>query len=399
MIAPGLVVAIALSFAGQTLAAQEQVVIGLVIKDARYQTPRFDPPVVRYELRETESYVRSEQAILDHSPDVNTRSDRFVYDQWPVDKDNAIRAFAHFVIDDLWSQDFVPVNEFLLRVQLSSERTNAGPVVQELTFDSRSAIAESYKRQVNELTRVAQPTPAQNQSTYSAALSAITLSPETDNFLLLARALKHSLRTEQDASSAPLSLAQLQALPGFDELSFAEQWTVQTEILDTLTAAPDLGARIDPTRTVLDAAIEIGDGMIQQIDFSNPEQTSLRVVRVYQTLSYLHAQNEDCLSLSENNADALTHSEALDMSWSAQRVLMLDWGTCLERMTGIGSGTAESVLIAQAAANQNLAAAWRAFSDSAALIQDRLSLSTGSATSRLNALLEFATAVAQGGTE
>lgn len=375
----------------------EQLILELQISDAKkFSPPRFPAPSVRYEIRREEFYVASSFAIVDKTPASREERFGFSYEKWPLDATIASNTFAHFVIDGLDSSDFRPVNPFLMRMQLSPERFGKGPVIQKIEFDTRSAIAQSYRREVLGLSRQLSLTPHQNRSAFSAAAEAIDLDPRVDNFMLMARVLKLSLRTGTDSSTAPLNVSQLRALQGFTNLSLPEQWAVQSEILNTLTGSPDLRQKIDPTRTVLDVALNLGAEMLGQIDFSNPEHTALPVVQLFQTLSYLHSNNEDCFAVAANNSDGIRHSAAIAMNWASQRTLMLDWGTCLEKLSDFDLGLPREQLAAALSGKPILKQEWRRYWIAGQVISDRLAIADGDSAGRIVSLVEFAKLVSEG---
>ncbi len=376
--------------------AQQQFVIELQISDPKFETPRFSAPSVRYEIRAEEVYIPSSFPIVDKTPEFRAEPFGFTYEPWPLDASIATRTFAHFVIGGLDTSEFLPVNPYQMRLLLNPERLGNGTIVQKIDFDTRSAIAESYRREVNGLTRQLTITPNQNLSAFSAAAEAINLDPKIDNFMLMAKVLKLALRTDTDSSTAPLTVSQLRALPGFTDLTLSEQWTVQSEFLNTLTGSPDLSRKIDPTRTVLDVALSLGSEMIGQIDFSNPEHTALPIVQVFQTLSYLHSSNEDCFALGVNNSEAIKHSAAIAMNWASQRTLMLDWGTCLEKLSGFDLGLPREQLAAALSGNAILKEEWRRYGMAGQVIKDRLDIADGDSASRILSLVEFANLVSEG---
>ncbi|MCY4347394.1 MAG: hypothetical protein OXC17_11450 [Aestuariivita sp.] len=388
-----------LTINAMSVSATHQIVIELQIEDASYLQPRFQAPSVRYELRSTKVYNAKAGPLNDYVPKhkmKKRKSDReyYSYQQWPIHTTHAANRFVHFVFDNLNNQEYLPVNPFLQTLKMSSERTGSGtPLVRVMSFDSRSSIAETYKRQAN---KILQSPNYQNRNSeaYGAALSAIMMSPEVDNFLLLVRVLGNSLRTD-DVIDAPFSYEKLRSIPSYMNLSFPDQWVVQTAILDTLTATQDIEKQIDPTRRVLDVAIELGNDMIDQIDFDNPDQTRLTVSRVYQALSYLHHKNNDCVSLHDNNRKAIERSVNIEMNWSTQRVILLDWADCLEKITGIGSGPNEEKLIEEAAQSASISEAWNEYLTvgTEKHIIKRLDRDPSAGANRIREILEFAKAV------
>ncbi len=130
---------------------------------------------------------------------------------------------------------------------------------------------------------------------------------------------------------------------------------------------------------------------------SDPAQAALPVVKVFQHLSYLHALNEDCLSLVENAEAALTDAEAVEMAWTAQRRFFLEWGDCLERVTRFGDGRAREEVLAAAAVDPFLKQLWAGFGTAAGRAETRLRFATGDADRRILDLYEFSQSVVQQG--
>lgn len=245
-------------------------------------------------------------------------------------------------------------------VQLEDGMAGRRSIEVTLELQKRGVLAEAYRREVFGILREDRPGREGYRRAVNAALSAVEYDPKLDNYLLAVKASRVALHEGQiDDPTLILSLDDLRAMSGFSALGFAEQWRVESELLDMLASAPDLSAQVSFGDTFATAAVALADAMLAQLDPADPALRELPVTRVFNALTRLHARNGDCPSLVAASARALDLAPALAMNWASQRRFLVDWGDCLERMSGVADGRPARDFAADARAQPGLAGLWR----------------------------------------
>ena len=259
----------------------------------------------------------------------------------------------------------------------------------------RSYLAEVYRVEVNQILRQSNRTPEVYERAANAAASAVSTDPKLDNFLLAVKVTKTALKQGQNFNGLLTTRQDIQALGGFDQLEQESRWRVQLELLESFLGADDLEMSINRTNTVATLAAQLGDDMLQTLDFQDEAQTKLPVTRVFANLSILYAQLGDCQSLIDNNEQGLANAEKLHSNWRSQRVLYLDWADCLEKMSGIGqSDRSVAAYIEQTGSNAFLKGQWARFVASTDRVRERLVFATSGDDARLKELMKTADAIA-----
>ncbi|WP_347309795.1 hypothetical protein [Defluviimonas sp. SAOS-178_SWC] len=249
----------------------------------------------------------------------------------------------------------------------------------------RSAIAEGYRRSALDALKSPRLGTQDLEAANIASITAVEINPELDNYLLTLRVTAAAVRRGlQDFDGAVLTNEDLSTLKGYDDLTIDERWRVQSALLDTLAASEE-------TRPL---ALQVGTDMLDEIPVDDPAALErLKIVRVFMTVSDLYARDGDCVSLADNSARAVSLAPAIHMDWTSQRGVMLEWGDCLERLSGIGNGRTSEEYIADAAATASLKAMWTSFAEAGAGVVDRIALSTVDRDARLRGLIEMAQAI------
>lgn len=258
------------------------------------------------------------------------------------------------------SGEYVSPN--LKYVQLDGGRTGAIEVT--MPLQRRGVLAEAYRREVFDAFRQDNPGQDDYLRALSAAFNAIEFDPSLDNYLLAVKASRVAIHNgDLDHPSLVTSNDDLRGMKGFEALSFADQFRVQSELLDLLAAAPDPTRRLSSGETFQTAAIRLAEGMLAQLDESDPGLAALPATKVFNAANSQYSRQQDCSSLIRNSAHAIELSEALTMNWSSQRRFLLDWGDCLERLSGVGDGRSAEIFLEQTAAQPALRGLWTRYAD------------------------------------
>ncbi|MEO9820714.1 MAG: hypothetical protein ABJ370_17200 [Paracoccaceae bacterium] len=259
----------------------------------------------------------------------------------------------------------------------------------------RSYLAEVYRVEVNQILRQSDRTAEVYERAANAAASAVSTDPKLDNFLLAVKVTKTALKQGQNFNGLLTTREDIQALGGFDQLELDSRWRVQLELLESFLGADDLEMSINRTNTVASLAAQLGDDMLQRLDFQDEAQTKLPVTRVFANLSILYVQLGDCQSLIDNNELGLINAEKLQSNWRSQRGLYLSWADCLEKMSGIGQVSRSSTeYIQETGKSAFLKAQWVRFSKATKRVQERLAFATSGSDARLKDLIKTADAIA-----
>ncbi|MEO9516564.1 MAG: hypothetical protein ABJG55_12665 [Paracoccaceae bacterium] len=259
----------------------------------------------------------------------------------------------------------------------------------------RSYLAEVYRVEVNQILRQSNRSPEVYERAANAAASAVSTDPKLDNFLLAVKVTGNALKQGQTFNGLLTTREDIQALGGFDQLDQEERWRVQLELLESFLDADDLEMPVNRTNTVATLAAQLGDDMLQRLDFQDEAQTKLPVTRVFASLSILYVQLGDCQSLIDNNELGLINAEKLQSNWRSQRVLYLSWADCLEKMSGIGQvSRSNTEYIQETGKSAFLKAQWARFSKATERVQELLAFATSGSDARLKDLIKTADAIA-----
>lgn len=287
--------------------------------------------------------------------------------------------------------NLLPTNPSLLVAQLENQNLGRPPTERTITLQSYAQFSELNRSEVKNILRLSNLDEPAFERAFEAALGAINYKHELDNYLLFNEVVRSNVgATNVPMIYSPAGPDELQAiLPGFGDLDFSEQWLIMVNLLDILAAARDPERRYGTAGTVRDAGIQLGNTMLNTLASSDADLSELPVVRVYQHMSGLHAAAEDCVSLAENADRALENANATRMSWSVQRRLFLEWGTCLEKITGFGTGPTREAIIDTAKASPFLSQLWASFAEASERVIDRLKFATSDADKRIYKLHAF----------
>lgn len=363
---------------------QDRFLLHVTVGDASFDVPRFNAPSVTYFVS-SEMKLRDDNILSARTPSADEVRSGYAYKDQLGDGD-LIRTYAHISID---AGAYVVSDPRLLRIQLRSDDLG-NPIERTIKLENRNVLAESFRLELSGILRGGDLSAEDFQRAYNAAVGAVEFNPILDNYLQVLRVLKANLRTAEPLAFAPGGLSDLNALSGFDALPFAQRWVVQLALLETLVGGPDLNRQIVPGLSVRDVSIEIATDMLSQLDFNNPDHGVLAVVRPYQILTFLHAGNDDCMSLSETTAAALDNAQAISMNWASQRTFLLDWGDCLERMTGFGDGRTLEQFVGDSAGDPFLSDQWLQFDARIIPRRSQLNASGGAVADRIKQLGEIA---------
>lgn len=294
--------------------------------------------------------------VLERLADVRLDGNRYRFSEYLGDwrLSNNIAVFA------AEAEDFVSPN--LKYVQLDSGQT--GTIEVTLPMQRRGVLAEAYRREVFDTFRQDNPGQDDYLRALSAAFNAIEFDPSLDNYLLAVKASRVAIHNgDLDHPSLVTSNDDLRGMKGFEELSFDAQFRVQSELLDLLAFAPDPTRRLSSGETFQTAAIRLAEGMLGQLDESVPGLAALPATKVFNAANSQYSRQQDCSSLIRNSAHAIELSEALTMNWSSQRRFLLDWGDCLERLSGVGDGRSAEIFLEQTAAQPALRGLWTRYAE------------------------------------
>lgn len=377
--------------------AQSKFLLHLSVKDASAPNdPRFEAPSVTYFVS-PDALFSDDTILRTVTPEPRDERDRYTYGTRPEEAIGDGQFANRYAFIEIFRPPYVVVDPRLLRVQLNPNDLGT-PMIRTVQLEHPANLAEIYRSELNQILRGSDIGTSGYEQAFSAARSAIGFDPRLDNYLLAVRVLRSNLGDpDADLAFAPDTISNLESIEGFAELSFEDRWTVLLELMDTLVGAEDPDRRYGTRGTVAEAAIQLGQEMLDYIDVGDPAQAALPVVKVFQHLSYLHALNEDCLSLVENAEAALTDAEAVEMAWTAQRRFFLEWGDCLEQVTRFGDGRAREEVLAAAAVDPFLKQLWAGFGTAAGRAETRLRFATGDADRRILDLYEFSQSVVQQG--
>ncbi|QFS82976.1 hypothetical protein FIU97_09200 [Roseivivax sp. THAF40] len=395
----GIIAAASLSATlGTTGSAQDRYRFEVTIEDQSYTLQT--APAVHYRLYETEPGPGADlDAHYDaKNPEATGNPNRFVYGAGRLDHVGDSSDTRSYVRVDIGQfENLLPADPTLLVARLTPNYLGGPPIKRTVVLKTRAQFAELYRLEVNQILRLSQLGEDDFERAYKAALGAIDYSPDLDNYLLFIKVL----RAELDSGSGRLThtpatreeLALL--LPKYSELDFGNRWLIDVDLLDTLVGARDPDRSYGTAGTVRDAAVMLGTSMIEALETADADLASLPIVRVYQHLSALHAGAGDCISLSENAARALADADEIRMAWSAQRRLFLDWATCLEQMSGFGTGPDIDTIIADAAEKPFLKAQWSAFAEAGQRAGTRLEFATAAPDVRIRDLKDISLRISE----
>ncbi|WP_143526291.1 hypothetical protein [Roseivivax lentus] len=378
--------------------AQEKYFLHVTLKDESYSLT--SPPTVHYEVYpfspSTAPGMPEEDSIV---PTKRGEPSTFIYGEDRLnDYIGGQERSNYFVFIDVdRPSNLLPADPGKLLVRMNPRYLGGQPIQREIVLKTRAQFAELYRIEVNQILRLSRLSDSDFERAYKAALGAIDYNPELDNFLLFVKVLRAQLAAGAGPPSyAPATPEELAIqLSGYSDLPFRERWLVELDLLDTLVGASDLDRAYGSAGTVRDAALLLGTAMIDALDGAEADLADLPVVRVYQHLSALHAEAGDCVSLSENAARALADAEAIRMAWTAQRRLFLDWGTCLETMSGFGTGPTIDAIIEDASEKPFLRAQWGDFADASLRAESRLEFATAAADVRIRDLKDISLRISE----
>jgi hypothetical protein len=359
-------------------------------------TPRFSvaPTVVVYVLKDP--YDLRSDALTTFVPSASDNPPVYSYEQVVLPRKYLRRYLRMDVTPADGEQYYLQKPSDAVRT-IEDDDLGTGNVSIMLKLYSPAQLANLYRSEANGVLKQGNLDETKLTQAYSAAVSAIEMNPITDNYLIAIKVARYALKRGIVFDGMPISKSNLRALKSFDDLSFSERWSIESDLLATFANAPDLDLEVARGVTASDAAVELANQMLQSIDFANPEDTAMPVTQVQRTLAALQGARGDCIGLIDSSGDALSHADATQMKWEVRRSFFLEWADCLERLSGIGDGRAEADFILQTAANPGLRAHWMVFAGAGLPYTDQLLYPTNSSDERLKRIFERADLIRSAG--
>lgn len=365
----------------------------VIVADGSFPTkPRFAvaPTVVAYVLKDRDDLPLDALATL--VPDATGNLPVYSYDQVVLPRTFLRRYLRLDVIPAEGEQYFVENQATVIR-PMEDDDLGTGNVAILLKLYSPEQLANVYRSEASKILRQSDLDEVDLFQAYSAAVRAIEMKPVTDNYLIAIKVTRYALKRGIVFDGMPISISDLQALIGFNDLPRSERWSIESDLLATMANTPDLGLEVTLGVTAGDAALELANQMLQSINFADPEDTALPVTQVQRTLAALQGARGDCIGLIDSSGTALSHADATQMKWEVRRSFFLEWADCLERISGIGDGRAEADFIAQTAANPGLRTRWSAYADASLPYADQLLYPTNASDERLKTVFERANSI------
>lgn len=343
--------------------------------------PRFpSDPVVSYQVYDDETPQPEELALLAGAPPVRLDRSHYVFSENTPAGLSLARAHIFF---DIQVAGYILTEPETAVKEIPNSVDNLGTIPVEFRLVRRSVLADASRREATEALDKADPGPDDFERAEVAARTAIEIDPRLDNYLNLFDIIRKANRSDYPELMMDFhSTDALARLPGYDSLSFEEQWRLRRELLLTLTRMPDQEAALGFTGTVRDAAVAVGQEMVGELS-PDGDYRDLPVIEVFRALSALHTANGDCISLIDNNARALALSTNAAMNWGSQRMFLLEWADCLLLRSGIGDGRTEEQFVSDAAASPVLSQEWARFAAAAEAVEASFAFPTSDADARL----------------
>ncbi len=349
------------------------------VRDWDFPTePRFSAPLITFTLasQSFDRYFGSSNQVA--TPDRGA----FVFDKYLGD----FRITNNWAIVEVQAGggDFILADPSDGRVLLTPEYSG-DPIPLALNLRHRSNVAEGYRRAVLDALRNPNLSLEILEGVNTDALKAVAIDPKLDNFLLVTRVTSATTRRGiHDVDGAILSIEDLNALDGFSNLTIDDRWRVQSSLLDALVLS-------DEAR---EEALQAGKDMLASLPVDDPAALErLKIVRVFMTVSDLYATNGDCLSLARNAERAVELAPAIRMDWTSKRAVMLEWGDCVEKLSGVGDGRTTDQFLADAATSDALSSLWKSFAEAGDDAYGGIAFSTLDKDVRLRRLIETAQAI------
>lgn len=373
--------------------AQGYEVVGTVFERGT-SPPSFGPPTVEIAVVEDIGAVRDSLGDLGDLTFVlvpDLEEEGFVFSKYLGDWRLGGRTVVFSAQSGGW------VLPGLRTVQLRNELAGERDIEVLLPLERRSVLAEAYRKEVFEVYRQDNLAAADYLRAVTAAQRAVEDDPRLDNYLLAIRTSRAALfEGGLEHPTLLTSISDLRAMPGFAALDFAGRWRVQSDLLDMLASAPAPEAPAFFGQSYREASIAVAEQMIAQLSADTPDLRALPATRVFNTLTQMHSDNGDCPSLVQASTRATDLAEPLNMNWASQRRFLLDWGDCLERLSGIGNGRSAEAFVEQTRANARLRALWADFSQATRRNDLNFLFPSNATDERLRALAERGWRITEG---
>jgi hypothetical protein len=352
------------------------------IIDAEFPSrPSFSSePVVSYQVFEEEAPDPQELAMVSRAPQVKRDGTYYIFsDTTPA----GLEIAAAHIFFDVRVEGYVLKHPETAVKEIPRYVDGLRTLPVEFELVRRSVLADASRREATEALDKPDPGPADFERAEISARKAIEIDPTLDNYLNFFDIIRKANRTDYSELMIDFhSTAALESLPGFDSLTFEEQWRLRRELLITLLRMPELDAPLGIGTSVREAAVSVGQDMVDELS-ADRSYRELPVVEVFRTLAVLHATNGDCPSLIENNARAVELSENAAMNWSSQRLFLLEWADCLLHRSKIGDGRSEEQFIADTAASPVLTEDWTRFETAAGAFEPNFAFPASETDARL----------------
>jgi hypothetical protein len=377
------------------LNAREQgyLIEGRIIDGEFPNDPKFhSAPAVHFKIFNDETPAPEELALVTGQPPVERNGTAYLFSQTTPGGLSLASAHIFFTIG---LDGYILKRPETARKEIPRRVDDLGLIPVQFELVRRSVLADASRQEATEALDKARPGPADFERAEISARKAITIDPTLDNYLNLFDIIRKANRTDYPELMIDFhSTEALNGLPGFNDLSFAEQWRLRRELLITLLRMPDLDAPLGFSGSVRDAAVSVGQDMVTDLS-DGEDYTALPVIEVFRALAKLHATNGDCPSLIDANARALELADEAAMNWGSRRLFLLEWSDCLLRRSGIGDGRSEDAFLSDAAASPVLSQEWARFEDAAGAFEADFAYPASDADARLLKTFERARIISE----
>ena len=344
--------------------ASGYVIQGKVVDGEFPNAPRFEgPPIVEIVIVRGRELSESLDPLHNNLMDLRERDNRYVFKEELFPLVRYAGTYAFFIAEANGG-DYILREGDWKRVLLASDVSSTGDVPVTLKLFPKSRIADAHRRESLAALR-GDPGTEEFERAYQAARSAIDYDPTIDNYLNLFDILKKAIRSGYYGLVEDFyQVGDLEALRGFGDFSFVQQWRLMTELLITLSRIDERDTPVGFGSTAGSAAISVGEHMVTLLE-DGADYRALPVIQVFQALERGYWADRDCGALIRSNARALELADEASMNWGTQRGFLRSWGDCLHRRSGYGDGRLEERFLDETAADPGLAESWREYFEAA----------------------------------